>query len=217
MIQQSFEFVESPSYAAEDFIITNSNQLAFAKIVSWPGGWRHATYPYFLLIYGQKHCGKTHLANIWRGQTLASFVFNHQVLLSEQPGQNLIIEDIDNPNWCETSLFHLFNFCHEMKIYCLFTSSSFPVKFQLPDLASRLNSVDTIKISQPDLDTIKIFIGKEFSKKSLQVEQKVIELLAEVIPLNFHLAIRAVSLLNQESLACNKPISCSMIKRIFLT
>ncbi len=216
MLQQSFNFISSPSYLAQDFISTPSNQLAFDKISNWPNNRSNNLYPFFLLIYGQKGCGKTHLANIWRQKTSASIILSHQSLVAQDTASHIVIEDINNDNWSQQDLLHMFNFCHEAKIYCLFTSSIFPAQFALKDLESRINSIDAVKITPPDLDTIKILLRMEFSKKSLEVQQKNIDFLAQILPRNFDCAINAVSTLNDESLKTMQPISYSMIKKIFL-
>jgi chromosomal replication initiation ATPase DnaA len=112
-------------------------------------------------------------------------------------------------------LLYLFNFCHETQRYCLFTSSIFPTNFYLADLSSRIKSIDRICISSPDKEAIKIILSKQFSKKSLLIEPKIIDLIAEIIPLNFDSAVKAVEILNQTSLSTGKNINLAMIKKIF--
>jgi chromosomal replication initiation ATPase DnaA len=216
MIQTAFDFPEVPSYKIDDFIVTKNNKAVFEKILGWPNSWEDSSFPYFLLLYGPNNSGKTHLANIWLQNANATIFAKHQSIETLDLRGNILVENIDDASWLETDLFHIFNFCHETKRFCLFTSSMFPLDFKLADLSSRIKSIDRSCISQADLETVKILLSKEFSKRSLQIEQKVIEQLAEIIPTNFASPAKAVDLLNQTSLATGKAISSAMIKKLFL-
>ncbi len=216
MIQKSFNFPHTHFYTADDFIVTNTNRLGFEKIVGWPRVWSNASYPYFLLLYGDARCGKTHLANIWKQRADAEFFAADNIDLLDRY-TNIIIENIDSANWSENDLLYVFNFCNESKRYCLFTSQIFPLNFNLADLSSRVKSIDSIGIGRPDKETVKMILRKEFSKQSLQIEQKLIDFLADIIPLNFDSAHQAVNLLNKTSLTTGKTINSALIKQLFLT
>jgi chromosomal replication initiation ATPase DnaA len=167
-------------------------------------------------LYGSSQCGKTHLSNIWLKRAEAKrFLYQDRIDVLDN-FSNILVEDIDDLNWTEEDLLHIFNFCHETKKYCLFTSKKFPLNFTLADLDSRIKSIDRVNIGRPDKEMIKIILRKEFSEKSLQVEQKLIDLLAEVIPLNFAAARDAVNLVDKTSLTKGKTINYSLIKKLFL-
>jgi chromosomal replication initiation ATPase DnaA len=216
MWQESFDFLVRPTYLAEDFIVTDTNKLSFEKIINWPNSWHHNTYPYFLLLHGDRQCGKTHLANIWAQKSNAHFLLSHQKDLLEKYSC-IVIENIDSKFCNQDDLLYIFNFCHETQKYCLFTSQIFPINFELPDLSSRIKSIDEVEITRPDKETIKIILVKEFAKKSLNIESRVVDFLADVIPQNFNSAIDAVELLDKTSLSTGRHISYSLIKQIFLT
>lgn len=207
--QSTFDFPQQASYEVEEFIVTSANRLSFQKICQWPESWSHVAYPYFLLLIGPKQSGKTHLAHIWAQKSGARFLSKVSSISS-----NVIVEDIDEKG--EKDLLGIFNMCNEAKKYCLFTSSKFPNHFKLKDLASRLKSIDVSHINTPDKETIKIVLSKEFASKSLQVEPKMVSLIADLIPLNFYSAYKAVNILNHKSLSANKPINASLIKKLFL-
>lgn len=207
--QSAFNFPQQASYNMEDFIVTSVNGLSFQKICQWPASWSHAAYPYFLLLIGPKQSGKTHLAHIWAQKSGARFLSKVSNISS-----NIIVEDIDEKD--ENNLLNIFNMCNEAKKYCLFTSSQFPNHFKLQDLSSRIKSIDISHIDTPDKETIKIVLSKEFASKSLQVDSKMVSLIADLIPLNFYSAYKAVNALNRESLSANKPINVALIKKLFL-
>jgi chromosomal replication initiation ATPase DnaA len=216
MRQESFDFLVRPTYLVEDFIITNTNKSSFQRVCDWPDSWSHGAYPYFLLLHGDRQCGKTHLANIWAKKSNAHFLLSHQKdQLEKYPC--VAVEDIDNKFHNQSDLLYIFNFCHEMRKYCLFTSQIFPIQFDLPDLSSRIRSINEVKIIRPDKETIKIILVKEFAKKALNIDSRVVDFLADVIPQNFDSAIDAVEILDKTSLNTGKNISYSLIKQIFLT
>lgn len=207
--QSTFDFPQQASYDVEEFIVTSANSLSFQKICQWPESWGHTAYPYFLLLIGPKQSGKTHLAHIWAQKSGARFLSKVSSISS-----NVIVDDIDEKG--EKDLLGIFNMCNEAKKYCLFTSSKFPNHFKLKDLVSRLKSIDVSHINTPDKETITIVLSKEFASKSLQVEPKMVSLIADLIPLNFYSAYKAVNILNRESLSTNKPINATLIKKLFL-
>jgi len=207
--QSTFDFPQKSSYNIEEFIVTNANNLSFQKICEWPDSWSHVAYPHFLLLIGPKQSGKTHLAHIWAQKSEARFLSQVSSISS-----NIVVEDIEELN--EKDLLSIFNMCNEAKRYCLLTSSKFPHNFKLKDLVSRLKSIDVSYINTPDKETIKVILSKEFASKSLQIEQKMVSLIADLIPLNFHSAYKAVNILNAESLNTNKPITATLIKKLFL-
>ncbi len=216
MWQESFEFLVRPTYLAEDFILTDTNKLSFQKICNWPSSWHHSAYPYFLLLHGDRQCGKTHLSNIWAQKSNAHFLLSHQKdQLEKYPC--VVVENIDSKFCSQNDLLYIFNFCHETQKYCLFTSQIFPIQFDLPDLSSRIRSINEVKITRPDKETIKIILVKEFAKKSLNVDPRVVDFLADVIPQNFNSAIDAVEILDKTSLSTGRHISYALIKQIFLT
>src|SRR6476659_469213 len=149
--QKSFDFPQKASYSIQDFIITKVNYLSFQKIANWPNSWNNKSYPYFLFLLGDKQSGKTHLANIWQKKSCALFVSSQDLEnnLSDF-NSNIIIENLDEQDFCEKDLLTLFNICNETKKYCLFTAKHFPHHFTLQDLTSRIKSIDISKIEPPD-------------------------------------------------------------------
>ena len=216
MLQGAFNFPEIQSYTIDDFIVSENNVECFKKIINWPDSWNHKNFPYSLMLCGNNKSGKTHLANIWLQIARATPFASHQTIESLDERSNILVEDIENPKWSQTDLLYIFNFCHETKRYCLFTSASRSHDFSLPDLASRIKSIEQVSIKTPNHDEIKVILHKEFSKKSLLIEPKTIDLLSDILPLNFNSAIKAVELIDKTSLGSGKHISQMMIRKLFL-
>jgi len=59
--QLLLKFDLKQNYQHEDFYVSKSNFYAFNLINKWPKWEKN-----ILNIYGEKHCGKTHLSNIFK-------------------------------------------------------------------------------------------------------------------------------------------------------
>ena len=211
--QLHFKFFEEEKYNPQDYIVGQVNTIAYNKIVNWSESWNSKFFPYFLLLYGPKLSGKTHLAQIWSKKTNAIFLKR----FTQEYNQHIVIEDIDNIIGYskECDLLHAFNLCNENKNYCLFTSKTFPLKFQLDDLSSRINSIDRVNISYPDFEMKKVILRKEFTKLYLQVDQKIIDFLSDIIPSTFEAIKFAVEKINKSAMSEGKKMSLNFIKSLF--
>ena len=83
----------------EDFYVNKSNFFAYNLIDKWPN-WEKK----ILNIYGEKHCGKTHLSNIFKKKYNAYKIqakeFNNQSLKEFKVFENLILDDFDEIQAC---------------------------------------------------------------------------------------------------------------------
>lgn len=202
MSQQAvFSIAPIEEYKLSDFIVTGANKIAFEIITGWPDKiWGNAPYNKTLLLVGPKSSGKTFLANIW--QQLSKDLHPNS--------QQVIIEDIEQQA-NEEKLLHAFNSAHENGKYLLMTASCFP-KFKLADLSSRINSVNTISLSYPDDELIRILIFKIFSSHSIKVAPEVINYLVKTLPRDFVSIHSQIKLINEQALAGKRKITIPFIK-----
>ena len=154
MKQAAFSFLVPEKYSLEDFIVSKANEDAFAWIDSWPD-WKEN---YGLALIGEKACGKTHLAHIWKKKTNAKLVvpkdlktnLPKQLYFENRP---VIFEDIDDLNKeQELCLFHSINVIKQLKKTLVLTGKQDvnTKEYILPDLASRVRSFPLIHINEPD-------------------------------------------------------------------
>ena len=83
----------STSFALEDFIVSQSNQIAYGTVRSWPDWSYHVA-----ALVGPEAAGKSHLALGW-GQLSEAAVYQGceiSKIKFDQSLSNLIIEDILN-------------------------------------------------------------------------------------------------------------------------
>ena len=122
----------------------------------------------------------------------------------------MVIDDIDqNPD--EEKLFHIFNWCHQNDIFLVLSAVSVEA-FNLPDISSRIKSIEYVVIDKPDDDMIKIFMAKQFSNFSVHISDQVIKFIAEHINRDLGYIKEFIFALNKISLEKNKKISIELVK-----
>lgn len=157
----------------DHFIVGDSNWEAVTWIRRWP------EWPFkHLAIHGEAKCGKTHLAYAFQEISNAYWISIEDLKQTPdaciQKGSAFIIDnynEIRDENW----LFHFYNLTKEHQADVLYCSQYSPAQslFTLPDLASRMRSVLSIPIHQPDelllkklfkqrLNNLGIFLPSDF-------------------------------------------------------
>ena len=149
--QLTLELAPEPGFERENFVVSGSNEQAYAMIELWPG-WPDP----MLLILGPPGSGKSHLGAIWASiakagiQPAASLAAaNIEALAAAGP---LLLEDADAIGEAEAQLFHLVNLMRERGTALVITAKAPPDAWGLrtADLLSRLRLAPTVAIGPPD-------------------------------------------------------------------
>lgn len=213
MQQIAFSFTSSDAYDSDEFIESSSNLLACRAINNWPDSWGVEPYPKALIIQGPKASGKTFLAKKWAKNTDALFIKKmHEItenILSEHHA--FIMEDFDS-SWNEEKFLHIFNLLSENQKYLLVTSQALP-EIKLPDLSSRIKSVNLINIQQPDDDMMQMLIFKLFSNYSVVISSEVVNFLIKVLPREFPAIVESVRIINDFALENKRKITIPIVKQ----
>jgi chromosomal replication initiation ATPase DnaA len=183
--QIALQFPHHPSYAAEDFLLSPSNQEAHDWVMRWPDWSAHA-----LILYGPEGAGKTHLAHLWAAKSHAIFVTDAET----PPTTHMVMESPAEPG---VALFHTLNQVREQGLSLLLTSPLPPAQWgvTLPDLRSRLLALPAVAILPPDDLLLEAVLTKAFSDRQLRPPPEVIGYLLHRLPRScqaLHLAVAAL-------------------------
>ncbi|NIX77221.1 DnaA ATPase domain-containing protein [Microvirga terricola] len=206
--QLAFDLPLDPRYGREDFLVSPSNEQAYALIESWPE-WPDN----ILLLTGPRGSGKSHLAAIWAESAHAWTIDAFEVTQDKVPhlisNGALAIEDMDEADRDEAALFHLLNLARERKAFLLLTSETPPDRWNIrtPDLLSRLRLAPSVSLGAPDDALLKAVLVKLFVDRQLVVDTSVVDYIALRIERSLARAAELVTLLDKEALSRGRRVS----------
>jgi chromosomal replication initiation ATPase DnaA len=209
--QLAFDLPLDPRYGREDFLVSRSNETAYALIERWPD-WADT----ILLLVGPAGSGKSHLASIWaetaKAWTVDAFEVTHERVPHLVSNGALVVEDMDRLNRDEAALFHLLNLARERKASLLITCEAPPDRWGLkvPDLLSRLRLAPSATLSPPDDALLKAVLVKLFVDRQLVVDTSVVDYIALRIERSLADAAAVVAALDQEALSRGRRVSRPM-------
>ena len=204
------------SFREEDYIVTNSNYLAWKFIKKW-SDWGTGHLSNIVCIYSETGAGKSHLASIWQKLSGAQKVSAEFLLTARDfENNNFIIDDIEQFFEYEQALFNLFNHILDTKNFLLITASKFPprLNIKLPDLRSRIASVFAVELSRPDDRMIESIITKYFSDMQIALNAAVIKFLVARINRSYAEIFATLKALDKISLSEKRKISIPFIKKV---
>lgn len=209
--QLAFDLGHEARLGREDFLVSPSNERAYALIERWPD-WPDT----ILLLLGPKGSGKSHLASIWAATAHAWTVDAFEVTGGQVPhlasNGALVVEDADHPPRDEAALFHLLNLARERRAFVLLTAAV-PVErwgVTTPDLLSRLRLAPGVALQAPDDALLKAVLVKLFIDRQLIVDTTVVDYLALRIERSLARAAEVVETLDHEALSRGRRITRTM-------
>ncbi|MGO4571461.1 hypothetical protein [Microvirga sp. 2TAF3] len=213
--QLAFDLPLDPRFGREDFLVSPSNEHAYAMIENWPE-WPDTV----LLLNGPRGSGKSHLAAIWATTAHAWTIDAFEVTQDKVPhlvsNGALAIEDFDRADRDEAALFHLLNLAREKRAFVLLTASTPPDRWGLktPDLLSRLRLATSVSLDAPDDALLKAVLVKLFVDRQLVVDTSVVDYIALRIERSLAKAAELVTLLDKEALSRGRRVSRAIAAEI---
>ena len=202
-----------PAFERDAFIEAPSNAIALAKIENWPR-WPGGKF----LLLGPEGSGKSHLAAVWANLAGAD-IASAQAVDAKTGSGPVVIEDVDRiagDGTAEEALFHLYNRTSAAGVPVLFTSRSAPAHagFDLPDLRSRLSSVDAASVDLPDDTLLAAVLRKHISERQLEVADRVIDYILSRMDRSHAAADAIVAGLNRASFAGRRAVTVHLARDV---
>ncbi len=202
------------SFNDHDYYVSESNYYAYNIIDKWPK-WEKK----ILNIFGEKFCGKTHLANIFKSKSNSLIIkaneINEDFFGNLKIFESIVIDDFEK-GYDERLIYSIFNLVDQDNKYMLI-NSLIPIneiKFELPDLASRTKNCISAKIESPDDNLIFAIILKNFSDRQIKVEKKIIDFIINRIDRSYSKIYEFIYKIDELTLKKKKPVSFKTIKEI---
>ena len=211
--QLVLDLTRDPSYAREEFLVSPSNEGAYAAVERWPA-WPSRV----LLLVGSPGSGKSHLASIWAAKSRARIVaVGHGTRLEDWGGPIIaLVEDWDRASYDQASLFHLINMVGETGGSLLLTSRSVPTasNIAVPDLLSRLRLAESVELHSPDPQLIKAIIVKLFADRQIYIDDDIISYTALHCERSIEAINGFVAAVDEEALASGRRVTRALAARI---
>lgn len=198
----------------EDFFVSAANAHAVARIDTqntWPRG--------KLALVGPAGSGKTHLAHVWATETGARVVPSANITALDigALSTGLAVDDADAlPGSAEATLFHIHNRLGELELPLLLIGQAPPARWSitLPDLRSRLEATDVVRIEPPDDALLAAVLVKLFSDRGLVVPPNLIDWMLRRMDRSFAAAQDLVRRLDEEALSEGRAVTRRLAARL---
>lgn len=204
------------SFAREDFLPGPSNDAALTLVERWPD-WPNKV----MALVGPEGAGKSHLATIWAeaagARVLSAKLLGETDLPSAFVTGALVLEDLEPAGLDERALFHLLNLAREEGAYVFITARAAPAGFPLTirDLASRLRAVPVVSLASPDDALLRSLIVKLAADRQLNVDEPLVNYVANRIERSFVAARSAVAKLDEEAMRQHRPVTRALAAELF--
>ena len=212
--QQLLNFNQNQNFNYYDFYVSKSNYFAFKLIETWPKWEKN-----IVNIHGEKHSGKSHLAEIFK-QKYKALKFtekqlNNKFFKSLKLHENLILENFENKT-DEKIMYSLFNLVDQDNKYLIINSNIPLIKmnFKLSDLNSRAKNCILAEIKDPDDDLIFALILKKFSDMQIKIDKRLIDYIVKRIDRSYRKISNFIYKVDEISLKKKKSININIIKNL---
>lgn len=215
--QLVFDLPVRESRSRGDFFVSDANALAVARldaIETWPNS--------KLVLVGPEGSGKSHLGHVWaeaHGGLPVATVGTLPACDIPQIDRPVAIEVQDHLAGTpkeEEALFHFHNHMQAQGLPLLLIARTPPSQWDiaLPDLKSRMEATDIVRIDAPDDALLAAVLVKQFADRQVQVAPTVIAYLVSHMDRSFAEAERLVAELDKAALAEGRAVTRPLAQRV---
>ncbi len=208
----------TPNYSRETWVEDISNREA----MSWVDHWPDWTWPRIVCLYGEAGSGKTHLAHIWVKQVGGVYLTASQAVEQTpyhwvKAGKPVAIDYADNLK-DEKWLFHFYNLLQEVQGYALLVARQAPTywRISLPDLRSRVQTLVSVEIQQPEDFLLQDIALKLFQERGLNVRLEAIDYLLKHCERSFAAVQSWVRQLDELAATKGRSVTIPLIKEALI-
>lgn len=208
--QLSFEFLTNTNYSIDNFIVFNENIEAFYYLNS-DNEDENIAYNQIVFLSGEKKCGKTHLALIWKQNHNAKVIDINSIsnlefdIFIKEIGSLIDEFDyylIDNfpEKIDEDKFFYLLNtiLLNNSKVLIVCEKDISKKEFKFPDLKSRINAAMHLRIKNLSKDIKPMLINKLFADKQIFINGRILEYLNNELTTNYNLIYNCINIICKE-------------------
>lgn len=208
--QLSFDLPVRPALGRDDFFVSPANAMAVVLIESWQN-WAGRK----LALIGPAGSGKTHLAHVWAAASGARIVSAGALQTADIPALAtgpVAVEDVQaiaGDRAAEEALFHLHNLVLAEGHHLLVTADREPHLWglTLPDLMSRMQGTQAVRLDQPDDQLLSAVVTKLFADRQLAPGPDTISYLVARMDRSMQAARDLVARIDREALAQKRPVT----------
>lgn len=213
--QLHFDLPVREARGRDAFIVAEANALAVA-LIDQPEGWPAGR----LLLTGPQGAGKTHLAHVWAEAQGAAMVNAADLPAADiptlAPGAT-VVEDLDRVAGAsepQTAMFHLLNLAAAEGGRVLVTARCAPRDWglTLPDLLSRISSVQIARIEPPDDTLLAGVLMKQFADRQLSPTPEALAWLLTRLSRRFDAVTEAAAWLDARAMQTGRPINRALTR-----
>lgn len=213
--QITLDFPSASNYGRGQFMVGACNAIAADWIDRWPD-WPGVIRA--LIIFGEKHCGKTHLAAIWKEVSQAIDINDiSDGIDALDPDAPYVLDELEcGEKWPDEMLFHLLNRFTGSKGSLLILAKEPPatMPWRLADVASRLAAINTAQITTPDDNMLEPLLRKLSDDRGMALDVEMITYIVRRMERSFASANAIINALDETSITLKKKVNLSMIRTV---
>ena len=213
--QLTFQLPVKASRERGDFFVSAANALAVSRMDDTEG-WTRGK----LALTGPEKSGKSHLAHVWC-EAEGAWMANPRALLVADISAidtAVAVEVGDGVMGAaeEEALFHLHNHLTAFGLPLLLVARDAPARWPvgLPDLKSRLEAIEVVRIDPPDDALLSAVLVKLFADRQLQVAADLVGWLVPRMERSFAECERVVAALDEAALSERRKINRSLAREV---